>query len=71
MDVDNWKLVLECWSRRRVAARELLDPEEAEDGQEAYGYTIDGDGPTMRGTLLAPLDALASGGPALDAIAAV
>ncbi|MFF2406007.1 SMI1/KNR4 family protein [Streptomyces sp. NPDC058092] len=43
----------------------------AEDGQEVYGYTIDGDVPTTRGTLPAPLGALSSGGPALDAIAAV
>ncbi|MFJ9679778.1 SMI1/KNR4 family protein [Streptomyces sp. NPDC101194] len=43
----------------------------AEDGQEVYGYTTGGDARATRGTLPAPLGALASGGTALDAIAAV
>ncbi|MFF8917172.1 SMI1/KNR4 family protein [Streptomyces sp. NPDC015032] len=42
----------------------------AEDGREVYGYTLDGGVPMTRGPLPAPLGALPSGGPALDAIAA-
>ncbi|MEU6018229.1 SMI1/KNR4 family protein [Streptomyces sp. NPDC047515] len=43
----------------------------AEDGQEVYGYTTGGEVRATRGMLPAPLGALPSGGPALDAIAVV
>ncbi|MFJ1698998.1 hypothetical protein ACIOHC_28370 [Streptomyces sp. NPDC088252] len=38
MDIDNWKLLLESWSRHWFAARDLLDPEEAEE--EADGDAV-------------------------------
>ncbi|MFB7184542.1 SMI1/KNR4 family protein [Streptomyces sp. NPDC056230] len=31
VDIDNWKFLLESWSRHWFAARDLLDPEEAEE----------------------------------------
>ncbi|MEV7952735.1 hypothetical protein [Streptomyces sp. NPDC088141] len=37
MDIDNWKLLLESWGRHWFAARDLLDPEEADDDAVVAG----------------------------------
>ncbi|WP_405686063.1 SMI1/KNR4 family protein [Streptomyces sp. NBC_00057] len=31
MDIDNWRFFPECWSRYWIAARDLVDPEEADE----------------------------------------